>query len=58
MRSWRGSAAPRWRLGAPLPVFERRIQLALREVQKTEALAILRERRSFRRFEAEVAGWG
>jgi len=39
-----------------LPVRER-LRLALNEIQKPDALTILRLRRSFQRFEAQLASW-
>ncbi len=43
--------------GKPLPPVEDRRSLALAELQKPEALAILRQRKSFRHFEAQLQAW-
>lgn len=43
--------------GDPLPPVADRVRLALAEVQRPEALDVLRRRRSFLAFEAQLAAW-
>ena len=43
--------------GKPMPPENYRLALALSEIQKPAALDILRDRRSFRHFEAQLASW-
>jgi hypothetical protein len=43
--------------GKPLPAERERTRLAIQQLERPDALAVLRERRSFRHFEAQVSGW-
>jgi hypothetical protein len=43
--------------GKPLPPEEERTRMALRLLQVPGALELLRQRPSFQRFEARLAGW-
>ncbi len=43
--------------GKPEPPARTRLDLALAEIQKPSALDVLRQRRSFQCFEAQLAGW-
>jgi hypothetical protein len=40
----------------PTPVADR-LRLALSELEKPDAFTVLRQRRSFRHFEAQLAAW-